>query len=156
MYDIDVLSCGYILKYKEQMFKNVICLFLTTLSLCCFELAVSSCGRGLLAAVGSPLVEHGCASFSSCGSPRPSCPMACGIFPDQGSNPWLLHWQADSQPLDHQGRPEEQIHVLKILILTWIGGKMKMEVESVICSSPPVIQPYMLCKIKKKKNLSFT
>ena len=28
---------------------------------------------------------------------------------------------------------------------------MKMEVESVICSSPPVIQPYMLCKIKKKK-----
>ena len=25
-----------------------------------------------------------------------SCPMACGIFPDQGSNPGLLHWQADS------------------------------------------------------------
>ena len=21
--------------------------------------------------------------------------MACGIFPDQGSNPCLLHWQAD-------------------------------------------------------------
>ena len=30
---------------------------------------------------------------------------ACGIFPDQGSNPCLLHWQADSQPLRHQGSP---------------------------------------------------
>ena len=28
-----------------------------------------------------------------------------GIFPDQGSNPRPLHWQADSLPLDHQGRP---------------------------------------------------
>ena len=25
-----------------------------------------------------------------------SCSAACGIFPDQGSNPCLLHWQADS------------------------------------------------------------
>ena len=25
--------------------------------------------------------------------------MACGIFPDQGSNPCPLHWQADSQPI---------------------------------------------------------
>ena len=35
----------------------------------------------------------------------PSCSVACGIFPDQGSNPCLLHWQADSQPLCHQGSP---------------------------------------------------
>ena len=28
-----------------------------------------------------------------------SCSMACGIFLDQGSNPCLLHWQADSLPL---------------------------------------------------------
>ena len=34
---------------------------------------------------------------------RPSCSMACRIFPDQGSNPCPLHWQADSQPLRHQG-----------------------------------------------------
>ena len=27
---------------------------------------------------------------------RPSCSAACGIFPDQGSNPCPLHWQADS------------------------------------------------------------
>ena len=36
---------------------------------------------------------------------RPSCSAACGIFPDQGSNPCPLHWQADSQPLCHQGSP---------------------------------------------------
>ena len=44
--------------------------------------------------VGSVVVAHG-----------PSCSVACGIFPDQGSNPRPLHWQADSQPLRHQGSP---------------------------------------------------
>ena len=34
-----------------------------------------------------------------------SCSAACGIFPDQGSNPRPLPWQADSQPLRHQGSP---------------------------------------------------
>ena len=33
----------------------------------------------------------------------PSCSAACGIFPDQGSNPCPLNWQADSQQLRHQG-----------------------------------------------------
>ena len=27
---------------------------------------------------------------------RFSCSVACGVFPDQGSNPCPLHWQADS------------------------------------------------------------
>ena len=43
---------------------------------------------------GSVIVAHG-----------PSCSTACGIFPDQGSNPCPLHWQADSEPLHHQGSP---------------------------------------------------
>ena len=43
---------------------------------------------------GSVVVAHG-----------PSCSVACGIFPDQGSNPCPVHWQADSQPLRHQGSP---------------------------------------------------
>ena len=43
---------------------------------------------------GSVVVAHG-----------PSCSVACGIFPDQGSNPCPLYWQADSQPLRHQGSP---------------------------------------------------
>ena len=37
----------------------------------------------------------------------PSRSVACGIFPDHGSNPCPLHWQADSQPLRHQGSPLE-------------------------------------------------
>ena len=41
---------------------------------------------------GSVVVAHG-----------PSRSAACGIFPDQGSNPCPLHWQKDSQPLRHQG-----------------------------------------------------
>ena len=44
-----------------------------------------------------------CTAFSSCGMRasvvvvhRLSSSAACGIFPDQGSNPCPLHWQADS------------------------------------------------------------
>ena len=47
-----------------------------------------------------------------------SCSAACGIFPDQGSNPCPLHWQADSQPLRHQGSPMPEFlstnHTLKV------------------------------------------
>ena len=35
----------------------------------------------------------------------PSRSAACGILPDQGLNPRPLHYQADSQPLRHQGSP---------------------------------------------------
>ena len=38
-----------------------------------------------------------------------SCSAACGIFPDQGSNPCPLHGQADSYPLHHQGSPQPAI-----------------------------------------------
>ena len=47
---------------------------------------------------GSVVVAHGL-----------SCSAACGIFPDQGSNPCALHWQADSQPLHHQGSPTLEV-----------------------------------------------
>ena len=32
--------------------------------------------------------------------------VARGIFPDQGSNLCVLHWQADSLPLSHKGSPD--------------------------------------------------
>ena len=57
--------------------------------------------RGL-SSCGSRALEH---RLSSCGTRPYSCSMACGIFPEQESSPWPLHWQADSQPLDHQGSP---------------------------------------------------
>ena len=34
------------------------------------------------------------------------CSTECAIAPDQGSNPYPLHWQADSYSLGHQGSPE--------------------------------------------------
>ena len=55
---------------------------------------------------GSAIVAHGLSRFA-----------ACGIFPDQGSNPCPLHWQADSQPLRHQGSP---VCLLKKKILNTI------------------------------------
>ena len=56
--------------------------------------------------VGSATVAHG-----------PSRSVACGIFPDKGSNPCPLHWQADSQPLCHQGSPK--IVVLRFKTYIW-------------------------------------
>ena len=58
---------------------------------------------------GSVIVAHGLS--------WPSCSAACGIFPDQGSNPCPLHWQADSQPLRHQGSPAHSIFDLMLLKL---------------------------------------
>ena len=44
-----------------------------------------------------------------------------GIFPTQGSNPGLLHWQADSLPLSHQGGPNI-LHRSAILFLILSKG----------------------------------
>ena len=95
-----------------------ICLFLAVLGLCWFggrerelfsgcrerELlssgmrishssGLSCCGAqalGLPGSRGSVIVTH-----------ELGCSVACGIFPDQGLNPYLLHWQVDSLPLSH-------------------------------------------------------
>ena len=50
-----------------------------------------------------------------------SCPSTCGIFLEQQLN-WcpLLHWQAGSQPLDHQGSPDTTLF-LKNLYLFIFG-----------------------------------
>ena len=57
--------------------------------------ATLPCGAQALGTRASAVVAHGL-----------SCSMACGIFPGQGSNQRPLHWQADSQPLRHQGSPD--------------------------------------------------
>ena len=59
---------------------------------------------------GSAIVAH-----------RPSRSAACGILPDQGSNPCPLHWQADSQPLCHQGSPAYFLYwVVWAVCIFWI------------------------------------
>ena len=72
---------------------------------------------------GSVIVAHG-----------PSCSVACGIFPDQDSNPCPLHWQADSQPLRHQGSPTTcfcTVHQIRIVftLLNVCGKKRKSGVS---------------------------
>ena len=69
---------------------------------------------------GSAAVAHG-----------PSRSAACGILPDQGSNPRPLHWQADSQPLRHQGSPKLYFYmklsfssIWKLPIFKCIGIKL--------------------------------
>ena len=56
------------------------------------RLTVSVVAVPWLYSTGSVVAAHGL-----------SCPMPCEIFPGQGLNPYPLHWQADSYPLDHQG-----------------------------------------------------
>ena len=60
------------------------------------------CARSLLWHEGCLVVAHGL-----------GYPAACGIFPDQGSNPSPLHHKADSQPLDHQASPSKTVLILK-------------------------------------------
>ena len=70
---------------------------------------------------GSVAVAHG-----------PSCSAARGIFPDQGSNPCPMHWQADSQPLRHQGSPG---HIFLFLLGKYLGMGLlgHRENRSLIC-----------------------
>ena len=61
-----------------------------------------SCALGL-SSCGSWALEH---RLDSCGL---SCSITLGIFPDQGSNLCLLHWQAVSPLLSHQGSPAKSL-----------------------------------------------
>ena len=102
-------------------------LFMAVLGLCFCARAFSSCGkRGpLFIAVRRPLTIAaslvGSTGSRCAGSVAvahgPSCSAACGIFPDQGSNPCPLHWQADSQPLRHRGSPVRSF--ISIYFIQW-------------------------------------
>ena len=74
-----------------------------------FSHGAQALGRGLSGAAtpgpqstGSVVVAH-----------RLSCSAAWGIFQDQGSNLYLLHWQADSSPLSHEGSPHTVFYPIK-------------------------------------------
>ena len=80
----------------------------------CFTQAFSSCSeQGLLSSCSVQASD--CGGFSCFRALAQSawvsvavayglsCLVACRIFLDQGSDPCPLHWQADTQPLDHQG-----------------------------------------------------
>ena len=71
---------------------------------------------------GSVVVSHG-----------PSCSAAYGIFPDQGSNPCPLHWQADSQPLCHQGSPWAAVLYLGVKKLSQQRWTVRFVSEGRLC-----------------------
>ena len=71
---------------------------------------------------GSVVVAHGL-----------SCSAACGIFPDQGSNPRPLHRQADSQLLRHQGSPwksfwYKNFSPSRMFICTYVSRELSLRV----------------------------
>ena len=118
---LSVYICtSYILPSFAHFFKNFIYLFIFIYLWLCWVF-ISVRGLSLVAASGGHPSSR-CAGLSlsrplllwSTSSRRagsaivahgPSRSAACGILPDQGSNLCPLHWQADSQPLRHQGSP---------------------------------------------------
>ena len=65
------------------------------------------------------------------------CSAACGIFPDQGLNPCPLHWQADSQPLRHQGSPSPLASNLRVCLRTPPGWGCLAELPASGAASGP-------------------
>ena len=90
---------------------------------------------------GSVIVAHG-----------PSCSAACGIFSDQGSNPCPLHWQADSQPLRHQGSPIFYFlgQCFPAVVMSWLTQKtifvLKCGREGLAPGAPATPGPSVHCE----------
>ena len=87
--------------------------------MCKLSLGAASRGYSLAAVCGfvtevaSLVVELGLRSKGSEAlAHRLSCSVACGIFPGQGLNPCLLHWQADSYSPCHRRSPT--VHFLTV------------------------------------------
>ena len=96
----------------QKVLNPFLYLLMAVLGLCRCREPLSSCGervllfvvvRGLLRVEASLLWSMGSrhASGSAVVVRQLSYSSTCGIFPNQGSNPCSLHWQADFQPLDH-------------------------------------------------------
>ena len=84
--------------------------------LCSADRAWTVVVASLIVEPGSVVVASGPWSMGSIAvAPGPSGPAACGIFPNQGLNPCLLHWQVESLPLSHQGSPFISISKRQIL-----------------------------------------
>ena len=135
------------------------------LGLCCcagFSLAVASRGNFPVVILDFSLHQLplffgaqslGCVGFSSHGTWAQSCgswapehwlhsggaySVARGIFPDQGSNLCLLHWQADSLPLSHQGGPTFLFFFPTFNLYIFVplfGSTLKFDIQSLwFCS----------------------
>ena len=86
---------------------------------------------------GSVIVAHG-----------PSCSVACGIFLDQGSNPCPLHWQADSQPLRHQGSPITEFLMTAKYSTVWMLYNLFNQAWNVKYFSSCATSLFCICKMR--------
>ena len=119
-------------KPKENFLQIILCIYLflavlgfqscTGFSLVAMSRGCSlAVGQGLLTVGASP-VEHALSAMWISVAPRLSstdpvivahglrCSTACEIFPDQGSNLCLLHWQPDSLAWSHRGAPRRTLN----------------------------------------------
>ena len=128
-------------------------LFLAVLGLCCWMQASSraSCGEQGLFSSCCVQASH-CGVVSGCGARALgswvsvvvahglSCPTTCGIFPDQELNLCPLPWQADSEPLDHQGSPVGLFFDLSCVSCFYV-----LEMNSLLIASFANIFSYFQC-----------
>ena len=94
------LSILFIFSKKLFFLKNFYLCTYFWLGLHCSTQTISSCGEqghSLVAALRLLIVAY-----------RLRCFTARGVFPDQGSNLYLLLWQVDSLLLSHQGSPSRK------------------------------------------------
>ena len=74
---------------------------------------------------------------------------ACEIFPGQESNSCPLHWQTDSQPLDHQGSPLMILaaYLLPTHPVPWkLDGVLQVLLHPSLVSAPQLLQ-YSVCSV---------
>ena len=124
---------------------------------------------GLLSAVASPFVEHRVqgAGFSSCCSRAPeqaqqvccrlSCSAVCGIFPDQVSNPCLLHWQVVLYCWTTREAHEPFLRWLrKALRVFWVTKIKQLHNRNVHFMAPDIWHiTHDVFSLPKKKNSCF-
>ena len=85
-------------------------------------------GRGVRASHCSGLSARGARAPGRSSLPLGlGCPVACGIFPGQGANLCLLHWQVDPLPLS--ATREALLYVLNVLSLLSLKGQSKYKLD---------------------------
>ena len=112
-------------KPLSSLFSNLFIFACARLGLHCCTWAFCSCAQGLLELQCEGfflrwllVAEHGLqGAGSAVVAHRLSCPVACGIFPDQGSNQYPLHFKADSLITGPPGKPCSFLNWDKILLL---------------------------------------
>ena len=97
--------------------------------------------HGLWAARAAEAVAPAPEISSMAAAHRLGCAEAPGILPHQGSNPRLLHCQADCVPLGHQGKPQACfVFTVLLLIHVYPTAEVSTMPDTVIHLLYPIAQ----------------